>query len=59
MSGSILNGLLSLVFGVLVLLDVIADAEALMMEFGFYAIIYGACVIALSFRVKKLHLGLI
>jgi uncharacterized membrane protein HdeD (DUF308 family) len=52
---SILNGAVSLIFGLMILFNVVASAEALIMVFGFFAVISGMLLIALSFKVKGLN----
>ena len=52
---SILNGAVSLIFGLMILFNVVASAEALIMVFGFFAVISGLLLIALSFKVKGLN----
>lgn len=51
----ILNGVITLVFGLIILFNVVASAEAFIMVFGFFAIISGVLMIALSFKVKSLN----
>ena len=52
---AILNGIITLVFGILVLLNILAGAQALVMVFGAYAILSGILMIGLSFRVKSMQ----
>ena len=52
---AILNGVITLVFGIMILFNVVAGAQALIMIFGFFAIISGVLMILLSFRVKSLN----
>ncbi len=51
---SILSGVITLIFGILVLFNILAGASALVMVFGIYALIWGLMLIALSFKVKGL-----
>ncbi|MEO8446537.1 MAG: DUF308 domain-containing protein [bacterium] len=48
----ILNGLITLVFGIIVLLNIMQGAQALVMIFGIFAIISGLLLVGLAFRVK-------
>jgi uncharacterized membrane protein HdeD (DUF308 family) len=56
-----LSGILSLIFGVLLLIAPLAGALAIALWIGVYALIFGAVLIALGFRVrnwaKKLSAG--
>ena len=54
----ILNGVITLIFGLLVLFNVFAGASVLVMVFGIYAIIAGILLIVLSFKVKGLKKAL-
>lgn len=49
---AILNGVITLIFGILVLANILAGAQALVMVFGAYAILSGILMIGLSFKVK-------
>ncbi|MBK8983818.1 MAG: DUF308 domain-containing protein [Ignavibacteria bacterium] len=51
---AILNGIITVVFGILIFANVLAGAEALVIVFGFYAILSGLIMIILSFKVKGL-----
>ena len=51
---AILNGVITLIFGILVLTNILAGASALVMLFGIFAIITGIIQIVLSFKVKGL-----
>lgn len=51
---AILNGVITLIFGILVLTNILAGATTLVMVFGFFAIISGLLQIVLSFKVKGL-----
>ncbi|MBK9333308.1 MAG: DUF308 domain-containing protein [Ignavibacteria bacterium] len=51
---AILNGIITVVFGILIFSNVLAGAEALVIVFGFYAILSGVIMIILSFKVKGL-----
>lgn len=51
---AILSGIITLIFGILVLLNIVAGASALVMVFGIYALIWGIMLIVLSFKVKGL-----
>lgn len=48
----ILNGLITLIFGILVLYNIMAGGLAIVMIFGIYAILWGIILIGLSFKVK-------
>ncbi|MDZ4711048.1 MAG: HdeD family acid-resistance protein [bacterium] len=48
----ILNGLITLVFGIIVLLNIMEGAQALVMIFGIFAIMSGLLLIGLALRVK-------
>lgn len=48
----ILNGLFSFVFGILIMFNLLAGAEAIIMVFGIFTILFGITSIILSFRVK-------
>jgi len=50
----ILNGLFSFVFGILIMFNLLAGAEAIIMVFGIFAILFGITSIVLSFRVKSI-----
>ena len=50
---AIAGGFISLIFGIVILFNLIAGAEALVMVFGIFAVISGALIIFLSFKVKK------
>ncbi|MEO8665459.1 MAG: DUF308 domain-containing protein [Ignavibacteria bacterium] len=52
---AILNGVITLIFGIFVLLNILAGAQALIMVFGAYAIVSGLLMVGLSFRVKKMQ----
>ncbi len=52
---TILYGVVTLVFGILVLLNIRAGAQALVMFFGAYSIISGLLMIWLSLKVKKIN----
>lgn len=49
---AIFNGVITLIFGILVLTNIIAGASALVMIFGIFALISGFLLIGLSFKVK-------
>ena len=49
----ILNGLITLIFGILILTDVFTSATALMMLFGAFAVVSGIFSVILSFRIKN------
>jgi uncharacterized membrane protein HdeD (DUF308 family) len=49
----IVNGFLTIIFGLLLITNVIAGAEVLMMIFGFFAILSGILSIVFSFRARK------
>jgi uncharacterized membrane protein HdeD (DUF308 family) len=51
---AILNGVITLIFGLAVLTNIVAGASALVMVFGIFAIISGILMIVLSFKVKGL-----
>ena len=50
-----LGGLASVVFGVLVTASPAAGALTLVLLFGVYAILYGAMLLGLGFRLRALH----
>ena len=50
----ILNGLFSFVVGILIMFNLLAGAEAIIMVFGIFAILFGITSIVLSFRVKSI-----
>jgi uncharacterized membrane protein HdeD (DUF308 family) len=50
-----LGGLASVVFGVLVTASPAAGALTLVLLFGIYAILYGAMLLGLGFRLRALH----
>jgi uncharacterized membrane protein HdeD (DUF308 family) len=50
----ILNGLFSFVFGILIMFNLLAGAEAIIMVFGIFAILFGISSIIISFRVKSI-----
>jgi len=50
-----LGGLASVVFGVLVTASPSAGALTLVLLFGIYAILYGATLLGLGFRLRALH----
>ncbi len=49
---AIFTGLITLIFGILVLFNILAGAQALVMVFGIYALISGILMIVLSFKIK-------
>jgi uncharacterized membrane protein HdeD (DUF308 family) len=51
---AILSGIITLIFGILVFMNINAGAAALVMIFGIYALIAGILLIMLSFKVKGL-----
>ncbi|MBS1518291.1 MAG: DUF308 domain-containing protein [Bacteroidetes bacterium] len=51
---TIINGLITLIFGLLIFSNVIAASESIVIVFGFYAIISGIIMMILSFKVKSL-----
>ncbi|MEO8211169.1 MAG: DUF308 domain-containing protein [bacterium] len=51
---AILNGVITLIFGIFVLINIFAAAVALTIVFGFFAIISGILMIVLAFKVKGL-----
>lgn len=53
---AISGGFISLIFGIVILLNLIAGAEALVIVFGIFAVILGILNITLSFKVKNLTL---
>jgi uncharacterized membrane protein HdeD (DUF308 family) len=51
---AISGGFVSLIFGIVILFNLIAGAEALVMVFGIFAVITGTLITVLSFKIKKL-----
>lgn len=51
---AITGGFISLIFGIVILFNLIAGAEALVMVFGIFAVVSGALIVSLSFKIKKL-----
>lgn len=51
---AILNGVITLIFGLLVLSNIVVGAQAIVIIFGIYAIIWGIFMIGLSFKIKSL-----
>ncbi len=51
---AIFTGIITLIFGLLVLFNILAGAQALVMVFGIYALIAGILMIILSFKIKGL-----
>ena len=54
MSGSHPSGLLSVVFGILLLVQPGAGAVALVWLIGLYAVLFGSCMLALAWRLRGL-----
>lgn len=50
----ILNGIITVILGLLIFANVFAGAEILVMVFGFYAILSGIMMMMISFKVKGL-----
>jgi len=50
----VLSGLLAFLFGVLILIHPMAGLLAIVWTIGAYAIVFGACLVMLAFRVRKL-----
>lgn len=50
---TIVGGLISIIFGIVILLNVFEGAQAIVMVFGIFALITGILLVGLSFRVKK------
>jgi uncharacterized membrane protein HdeD (DUF308 family) len=50
----ILNGVISLLFGIVLMMNLIAGAEVLIMVLGIYSIFFGVVSIALAFKLKNL-----
>ena len=48
----ILNGLFSFLFGILIIVNELAGAIAIVLVFGIFTLLYGVTSISLSFRVK-------
>jgi uncharacterized membrane protein HdeD (DUF308 family) len=53
----VLGGIISVLFGVLLIWRPLAGVLTLAYLFGFYALLYGIMLIAVSFRVKSLPVG--
>jgi len=51
---AILNGVLTLIFGILILTNIVAGLEAIVMVLGIFAIMSGILMIILSFKAKGL-----
>jgi len=51
----ILAGILSVIFGVLCIAQPVAGALSILWLIGFYAIVYGAALVVLAFRLRKLE----
>jgi uncharacterized membrane protein HdeD (DUF308 family) len=54
---AITGGFISLIFGIVILFNLIAGAETLVIVFGIFAVISGLLTVLLSLRVKKLTLN--
>jgi uncharacterized membrane protein HdeD (DUF308 family) len=50
---AVTGGFVSLIFGIVILFNLIAGAEALVIVFGIFALISGTLTVVLSLRVKK------
>ncbi|HMQ68971.1 MAG TPA: HdeD family acid-resistance protein [Ignavibacteria bacterium] len=50
---AVFNGVITLIFGILVLTNIFAGASTLVMLFGIFALISGFLLIGLSFKVKS------
>ncbi|HRE40431.1 MAG TPA: DUF308 domain-containing protein [Ignavibacteria bacterium] len=50
----ILNAVVSIIFGIALLADLIVGAEVLVMVLGMYSIFFGIMAIAISFKIKNL-----
>lgn len=49
----ILNGVISLLFGIVLMMNLIAGAEVLVMVLGIYSIFFGVLSIAMAFKIKN------
>jgi uncharacterized membrane protein HdeD (DUF308 family) len=51
---AITGGFVSLIFGIAILLNLIAGAQTFAVVFGLFSIVYGLTLVGLSLRIKKL-----
>lgn len=51
----VLNAVISILFGIALLADMITGAEVLVMVLGLYSIFFGVMAIATSFKIKNLN----
>ena len=51
---AVTGGFISLIFGIVILFNLIAGAEALVIVFGIFALISGALTVILSLKVRRL-----
>ena len=55
--GSIFSGVVSVVWGVLLLIDQVLGAVVLTIWLGAYALVFGISMLVLAFRLRRRHVG--